>query len=88
MVTWPLSAEQFFNEKLVTEILKMGTPVGAQEWTRRTDDHREPIKGDDIEKAVVKLMAGEEGERMRIRARELGDMAKRAVEKGDHQTLI
>ncbi|KAL2254624.1 scopoletin glucosyltransferase-like [Sesamum indicum] len=82
MVTWPLSAEQFFNEKLVTEILKMGTPVGAQEWTKRTDDHREPIKGDDIEKAVVKLMVGEEGERMRIRARELGDMAKRAVEKG------
>ncbi|KAL0334889.1 UNVERIFIED_CONTAM: UDP-glucose flavonoid 3-O-glucosyltransferase 7 [Sesamum radiatum] len=82
MVTWPLSAEQFLNEKLVTEILKTGTPVGAQEWTRRTDDQRETIKGDDIEKAVVKLMVGEEGERMRIRARELGDKAKRAVEKG------
>ncbi|KAL0334888.1 UNVERIFIED_CONTAM: Anthocyanin 3'-O-beta-glucosyltransferase [Sesamum radiatum] len=82
MVTWPLSAEQFFNEKLVTEILKMGTPVGAQEWTKRTDDHGEPIKGDDIQKAVMKLMVGEEGERMRIRAGEFGDMAKRAVEKG------
>ncbi|KAL2254623.1 scopoletin glucosyltransferase-like [Sesamum indicum] len=82
MVTWPLSAEQFLNEKLVTEILKTGTPVGAQEWTRRTDDQKETITGDDIEKAVVKLMVGEEGERMRIRARELGDMAKRAVEKG------
>ncbi|KAK4437907.1 Scopoletin glucosyltransferase [Sesamum alatum] len=82
MITWPLSAEQFFNEKLVTQILKTGTPVGAQEWTKRTDDRREAIKGDDIEKAVVKVMVGEESERMRIRARELGDMAKRAVEKG------
>ncbi|KAI3445957.1 hypothetical protein Pfo_002622 [Paulownia fortunei] len=81
MVTWPLSAEQFFNEKLVIEILKTGIPVGAQEWTKRTDD-REPIKGENIEKAVAQLMAGEEAERMRSRARKLGDTAKRAVEKG------
>ncbi|KAK6136892.1 hypothetical protein DH2020_029378 [Rehmannia glutinosa] len=81
MVTWPLSAEQFFNEKLVTEILKTGIAVGAKEWSKRTDD-RAAIKGENIEKAVVKLMAAEEGEEMRNRARKLGDMAKRAVEEG------
>lgn len=81
MVTWPLSAEQFFNEKLVVEILKTGTPVGAQEWARRTQD-REPVRGGNIEEAVVQLMDGEEAEKMRSRARELGDVAGRAVEEG------
>ncbi|KAL7119015.1 hypothetical protein ACP275_02G036600 [Erythranthe tilingii] len=82
MITWPLSAEQFFNDKLVTEILKTGIPVGAREWTKRTDE-REVIKGENIERAVAQLMGGEEeAERMRIRARELGDMAKRAVQEG------
>ncbi|XVF45100.1 hypothetical protein PTKIN_Ptkin02bG0178800 [Pterospermum kingtungense] len=28
MVTWPLSAEQFLNEKLVTNVLKIGIVVG------------------------------------------------------------
>ncbi|KAL7119014.1 hypothetical protein ACP275_02G036500 [Erythranthe tilingii] len=82
MITWPLSAEQFFNDKLVTEILKIGIPVGAREWTKRTDE-REIIKGENIERAVAQLMGGEEeAERMRIRATELGDMAKMAVQEG------
>ena len=29
MVAWPLSAEQFFNEKLLTDVLKIGVGVGA-----------------------------------------------------------
>ncbi|XWS54766.1 hypothetical protein CRYUN_Cryun10bG0117300 [Craigia yunnanensis] len=33
MVTWPLSNEQFYNEKLVTDILKVGVGVGVQEWS-------------------------------------------------------
>ncbi|KAL2926577.1 Scopoletin glucosyltransferase [Bienertia sinuspersici] len=33
MVTWPIFAEQFYNEKLVTEILKIGVPVGAKKWS-------------------------------------------------------
>ncbi|EYU37648.1 hypothetical protein ABFS82_02G037100 [Erythranthe guttata] len=82
MITWPLSAEQFFNEKLVAEILKTGIPVGAREWTKRTDE-REVIKGESIERAVAQLMGGEEeAERMRIRAREFGDLAKMAVQEG------
>lgn len=81
MVTWPLSAEQFFNEKLVTTILKTGIPVGAEEWTKRTDD-RKTIKSENVEKALVELMVGVEAERMRNRAKELGDMAKSAVDEG------
>lgn len=82
MVTWPLSAEQFSNEKLVTDMLGMGIPVGADEWAKRGEERVAPIKSEKIERAVVQLMVGEEGERMRNRARELGDVAKRAVQKG------
>nr|UHH90530.1 UDP-glycosyltransferase [Nicotiana benthamiana] len=32
MVTWPLFAEQFFNEKLVTDVLKTGVDVGSMQW--------------------------------------------------------
>ncbi|KAG6408942.1 hypothetical protein SASPL_131970 [Salvia splendens] len=81
MVTWPLSAEQFFNEKLVAEVLGMGVPVGAEEWSKRTDE-RAAIGREKIARAVGRLMGGEEGERMRRRARELGKVARRAVEEG------
>ncbi|XP_031129489.1 scopoletin glucosyltransferase-like [Ipomoea triloba] len=81
MVTWPLSAEQFLNEKMATQILKIGVPVGVQAWTRRTDS-RAPINRENIEAAVKELMIGEEAEERRSRAIALGNMAKKAVEPG------
>ncbi|KAJ7967492.1 Glycosyltransferase [Quillaja saponaria] len=30
MVTWPVSSEQFYNEKLLTDVLKIGVSVGVQ----------------------------------------------------------
>ncbi|KAH7833225.1 hypothetical protein Vadar_004203 [Vaccinium darrowii] len=33
MVTWPVFAEQFYNEKLVTEILRIGISVGNLKWS-------------------------------------------------------
>ncbi|KAI3856282.1 hypothetical protein MKX03_014872 [Papaver bracteatum] len=32
IITWPLFAEQFYNEKLVIEVLKIGVRVGIYEW--------------------------------------------------------
>ncbi|XP_051146575.1 scopoletin glucosyltransferase-like [Andrographis paniculata] len=80
MVTWPLSAEQFFNEKFVVEILKIGIPVGVREWTRRTQE-REAVKREDVEKAMRRLMGEEEGDELRIRAKNLRDSAITAVQK-------
>lgn len=40
MVTWPLSNEQFYNERLVTDILRIGVGVGAQEWSRLMEDKK------------------------------------------------
>ncbi|XP_007042490.2 PREDICTED: scopoletin glucosyltransferase [Theobroma cacao] len=82
MVTWPLHAEQFFNEKLIVDVLKIGVCTGAKEWSRWADDTKIIVTSEDIQKAVTQLMVGEEGEKMRNRTRELKDMARRAVEEG------
>ncbi|THG23394.1 scopoletin glucosyltransferase-like [Camellia sinensis] len=82
MVTWPIFAEQFFNEKLVTNVLKIGVAVGAEEWVQ-FGEQRVVVGWEAIEKGVRKVMVvSEEAEEMRNRARGLGEMAKRAVEEG------
>ncbi|PSS02691.1 Scopoletin glucosyltransferase [Actinidia chinensis var. chinensis] len=82
MIAWPLFAEQFYNEKLVTDILRVGVGVGAQEWCRWPEDSKIYVKKEDIENAVAQLMDGEEAEEIRGRAKVIGAMAKKAVEKG------
>ncbi|CAN0878917.1 Scopoletin glucosyltransferase [Linum grandiflorum] len=80
MVTWPVEAEQFYTEKLVTDVLGVGVGVGAMKWARGTGDEGVTVEG--IETAVRKVMDSDEGEAMRRKAKELATMAKRAVEDG------
>lgn len=79
MVTWPNSAEQFYNEKLITDVLRIGAGVGALYWGRAGKDD---IKSEAIEKAVNRVMVGEEAEKMRSRAKALGIQARKAIEEG------
>ncbi|KAJ9159524.1 hypothetical protein P3X46_025030 [Hevea brasiliensis] len=79
MVTWPVSAEQFYNEKLVTLVLRIGVAVGAQQWAIDVGDS---VKKEAIKKAVTYLMASEEAEEMRCRVKKLGEMGRKAVEEG------
>jgi abscisate beta-glucosyltransferase len=81
MITWPLSAEQFTNEKLVTDVLKIGVQVGSREWS--WDEERKELVGrEKVEFAVKKLMVkSEEVEEMRRIVRHIAENAKRAVEK-------
>ena len=79
MVTWPMRVDQFYNAKLVTQVLKIGVDVAAQQWKRMEGD---TIKREAIDKAVRQIMVGEEAEEMRSRAKKLREMAKRAVEDG------
>ncbi|GMI88261.1 UDP-glycosyltransferase 73B4 [Hibiscus trionum] len=72
MVTWPERGDQFYNEKLMTQVLKIGVSVGTQKWVER----------EAIGKAVKETMKGERAEEMRNRARKLAEAAKMAVEKG------
>ncbi|XP_018817797.1 scopoletin glucosyltransferase-like [Juglans regia] len=83
MVTWPLFAEQFFNEKLVTQVLKIGVPVGAQQCVNMMGNDAYSIKKEAIENSVRRIMmVSEEAKEMRSRAKALGEMARRAMEKG------
>ncbi|CAL2279169.1 unnamed protein product [Prunus armeniaca] len=80
MVTWPVSVDQFYNEKLVTQVLKIGVGVGAQKWCIKVVG--DIVKREAIEKAVTQIMVGEEAEEMRSRAKGLAKQARRAIEKG------
>ena len=85
MITWPLFAEQFLNEKLVIEVLRIGVSLGVEVPVRWGDEERVGVlvKKCEVEKAVETLMdGGEEGEMRKKRARELSTSARRAMEDG------
>ncbi|CAN1352599.1 Scopoletin glucosyltransferase [Linum perenne] len=80
MVTWPLMAEQFLNEKLVTDVLRIGVSVGSEEWSM--GEWKIIVGREDIERAVKEVTIGEEAEEMRERAMELKEKAVKANEEG------
>lgn len=85
MVTWPVHSEQFYNEKMITEVHGIGVEVGAEEWNVWVFDGWEKIvRRDKIEKAVRKLMDGGDEVIMEMRRRvgELRKKAREAVEPG------
>uniref|UniRef100_A0A1D1ZEZ7 Glycosyltransferase n=1 Tax=Anthurium amnicola TaxID=1678845 RepID=A0A1D1ZEZ7_9ARAE len=85
MITWPLFADQFLNEKLVLEILQVGVGLGIKSpsvW-QEEEKSRAPVKKEEVQKAVERLMdPDEEGEERRNRAKELEEKAKGAMEEG------
>ncbi|GLT57870.1 hypothetical protein SLA2020_308100 [Shorea laevis] len=90
MITWPLASEQFFNEKLVVEALKIGVGVGAKAGLQFWDegDSGLLVKKEEIKKAVDMVMdEGEEGQERRKKSRQLADVAKKALEKGGSSYL-
>ena len=82
MVTWPMFAEQFYNEKLITNVLRIGVEVGTKLWAKGKEK-RKVMGREEIKRAAAPLMGGgAEADERRRRAREQGEMAKKAVEKG------
>ncbi|KAI3716022.1 hypothetical protein L6452_23064 [Arctium lappa] len=85
MVTWPVIAEQFYNAKLVTDILQIGVSIGDVEWSAGSSC--DGVDRETVEKAVARVMDAIEGEEMRRRARVLKERAKIAVEEGGSSYL-
>nr|AHA84292.1 anthocyanin 3'-O-beta-glucosyltransferase [Phaseolus vulgaris] len=83
MVTWPLFAEQFFNERLLVDVLKVAVEVGAKEWKTWGDFGNEIVGREKIAKAIDLLMGGgEECEEVRRRVKALSEEAKKAIQIG------
>ncbi|XP_052190854.1 scopoletin glucosyltransferase-like [Diospyros lotus] len=83
LITWPVIADQFYNEKLVTQALKFGVPVGSEDWKVWATEETPLISREKIKLAVNRVMeGGHEAEEMRNIAVKLGESAKAAVEEG------
>ncbi|KAJ8635491.1 hypothetical protein MRB53_009758 [Persea americana] len=75
ILTLPLAAEQSINSKLIVEDWKIGMKLKNEDKI---------VEREEIARNVKRLMdlEGDEGKEMRIRARELQEACKRAIEKG------
>ncbi|XVF36320.1 hypothetical protein REPUB_Repub19eG0048100 [Reevesia pubescens] len=85
LITWPIFAEQFYNEKLVTQVLNLGVAVGNEVWKAWATEDSALIKNSyDILKAINAVMGNtKEATEMSIRAKHLGELAKKAIEEGN-----
>ncbi|PON31764.1 UDP-glucuronosyl/UDP-glucosyltransferase [Parasponia andersonii] len=85
MVTWPLFADQFLNEKLVAQVLNIAITLGSEDpliWGEE-EDVGVKVKRETIKNALEKVLdEGEESKDRMERAKKLGELAKRAVEEG------
>ncbi|KAK9124079.1 hypothetical protein Sjap_013681 [Stephania japonica] len=88
MLTWPMFAEQFLNEKMIVEVLRVGYSVGvdvAIEWEEAEESR---VKKEEIERGVRRLMdKSDECEEMRRRVEEIRDMGERAIKEGGSSHL-
>lgn len=89
LITWPLFGDQFLNEKLVEQILKIAVRVGVESSMKwgETEKIGVMVKKENVMEAIDKLMDGEESQARRERATELAKMAKRAVQEGGSSHL-
>ncbi|KAK9707130.1 hypothetical protein RND81_07G174200 [Saponaria officinalis] len=76
IATWPMHSDQPRNAVFVTDVLRIGTVV--RNWARRG----ELVSSGDVERAVTRLMASEDGAEMRERADKLGEEVRKSVSVG------
>lgn len=87
MITWPMFAEQFYNEKFVVNVLGIGVRVGVESCING-EKNQDSVKWDQVKKAVENVMdENEDGIERRKRAEELAKMASNAVEEGGSSYL-
>ncbi|KAL5546035.1 hypothetical protein UlMin_005722 [Ulmus minor] len=90
MITWPLFADQFLNEKLVVQVLNIAISLGVKVPLFWGDEEKVGVlvKSETIKNAIEQVMdEGEESKGRRERAKKLGEMAKTAAEEGGSSQL-
>ncbi|XP_062232726.1 UDP-glycosyltransferase 73C4-like [Phragmites australis] len=82
MLTWPLVFDQFIEERLVTDVLRIGEKVWSGSRSTRYEE-REVVPADAVAQAVARFLEpGGTGEAAMGRARELAVKAHAAVAEG------
>jgi hypothetical protein len=84
MITWPFSSEQFYNERFILNIIKIGISMGNEDWVPLKELPRVTIRSDKVAAVVNRLMGSEEDEvvEMKERATEFRDKAVKAFKEG------
>ncbi|RZC00257.1 UDP-glucose flavonoid 3-O-glucosyltransferase 7 [Glycine soja] len=82
LITMPRFAEQFLNEKLVTEVHKIGVEVGECEWSISSYDAGSKVVGWELIKNAVERVMKDEGGSLRKRAKDMQEKAHKAIQKG------
>ncbi|KAK7293502.1 hypothetical protein RJT34_16369 [Clitoria ternatea] len=87
LVTFPMFADQFYNEKFVVQVAKIGVRVGTEVAVHFGDedkfDEGVQVNKNQVKEAIENVMGeGEEKDKRRERARKYGDLAKKAIEGG------
>lgn len=82
MLCWPMFAEQFYNEKFVVDVVKIGVRIGV-ETQMKVGEEEKTVDREQIKAAIDQLMdEGEVGEERRETARKLSEMARNAIQEG------
>lgn len=82
MVTWPLFADQQFNERLLVDVLGVGVIVGSMVNSTKAEE-RTVVVAEKVAAAVEAVMGeGKEAEERKRKAREMKEVAAKAVGKG------
>ncbi|KAG2332636.1 hypothetical protein Bca52824_003816 [Brassica carinata] len=85
LLTWPLFGDQFCNQTLVIQVLKVGVGAGVEDVMKWGEEEKIGVLVDNegVKKAVEDLMGdSDEAKERRRRAKELGELAHRAVDEG------
>ncbi|PKI48540.1 hypothetical protein CRG98_031061 [Punica granatum] len=85
MITWPQFAEQFVNEAMVVDVLRIGVRVGVDMAVKFGEEAKVGVlvKEGQVLRAIEEVMSsGEEGEERRKRAIEYSEKGRKAVEDG------
>ncbi|MBA0625197.1 hypothetical protein Godav_010425 [Gossypium davidsonii] len=83
LITLPLLGDQFCNQKLVVQILKIGVNLGIEKPTMFGDEESGFILKKEVKNAIYQLIdEGNEGIERRKRAKEFGEKAKKLLKLG------
>ncbi|KAL2480680.1 UDP-glycosyltransferase 74D1 [Abeliophyllum distichum] len=80
IAAWPMHSDQPLNAIFITEILKVGMFV--REWIKK----EEAMKASTIKNVVERLIASEEGDKIRKRAEEPSTKVQQSMEEGNNSS--